>query len=79
MTDRKYDGFADVLDELICAGQIARGSWPKGMRLAIDDKSGVVSVLGRPPGPHPWTPRGDDLAARDWIIVTDREDLNDAA
>ena len=78
MSDREHRTFADVLDELLCRGEIARGSWPKGMRLGIQNKSATISVLGRPPSPIPWNPRHDDLAATDWIIVT-KEMIDDAA
>ena len=79
VTARENHQFGDVLDELLLGGQIARGSWPKGMRLDIEDDSPTISVCGRAPGSSPWVPRADDLGANDWIIVTDREDLNDAA
>ena len=79
MTARENHQFGDVLDELLLGGQIARGSWPKGMRLDIDtdDDSQVISVVGRAPYSGPWIPRADDLGASDWIVVT--EELDDAA
>ena len=79
MTDREKQKFADVLDELLGGDEIARGSWPIQMRLGIQSKSAVISVLGRPPSPTPWNPRHDDLRADDWFVL-DAEDLkSDAA
>ena len=79
MTEREKHQFADVLDELLCGGEIARGSWPKGMRLVIEvDPSSPLCWLRHGPGyPQVWVPRRDDLGASDWIIVTAESQTED--